>query len=184
MKEIKEKFIKEVVECLKEEALDVPYLVVPLVQAIDKKELDEFFEDLGKHENYSYYYENDSTGGFTNGCVTINLPECSYKIEFGLDERYFGYCECSPDDEGYHSVKQCCGHGCDWDAPTITLHKIKTLFKHSFNGDEHAFWDFEDGYYKLDKEASEEKARKEKENRVTYLRSNIERMQLELAELA
>lgn len=184
MKEIENKFIEEVVECLKDEDVNIPYLILPLVQSIGNEKFDNFFEDLENHKNYSLCYEKDSTERDTSGSMFIYLPNYFYEIEFGFDVRDWGNCECEEGDIDYRADKYCCGHGCDWDAPTISLYKTEILLNHDFDGDEHDFWDFEDGYYKLDKETNEEKTHKCKSERITYLKTNIERMQAELADLA
>ena len=58
----------------------------------------------------------------------------SYKIEFINNDRYLGYCECKPEDEGYKKDKDCCGYKCDWTAPSFSIEKTIFLGKNSWNG--------------------------------------------------
>jgi hypothetical protein len=198
MLDVKNRFLNEVVNCLKEENeqrerhLKIPFLIAPLANAVDKKEFKCFLNDLVNYEDYVIYYEKDTTGGYTNGSILIYLRKCAdiespnfnYKIEFGLEERNWGYCECSEDDKDYRADKGCCGHGCDWTAPTIVLYKVETIFDYQYMGYEHDYWDFEDKFYLLETEVRAKKELREKEDRITYLKETINKMKMELAELA
>jgi hypothetical protein len=179
--------------------LNIPYIIAPLVQNLNNDTYKKFIEDISNHSYFINYF-SDNTGGYTNGYIDVNIykkseedcndfycPELesySYKIEFGKDQRDWGYCECIPEDEGYREDKDCCGYGCNWTAPTFKVEKFIYIGNNSWEGYQHDYWEFEDEFYKSDKELAEEKAKKEKEDRIEYLKSSIESMQKELFELA
>ncbi|MFB5758981.1 hypothetical protein [Paenibacillus medicaginis] len=63
-----------------------------------------------------------------------------YVINFLIEERYWGYCQCSPEDEGYNYGRRCCGNGCDWVAPQINISMHTDLAYGSFKGVERDMW--------------------------------------------
>ena len=191
MKEIKDEFIGYVVECLKDEDADVPFLIAPLVQAIDNNEFDEFFVSLLNYNGYHLAYDNESEKLLVilqrcNDDVenSVEYPNYSYEIQFGYEEKFWGYCDCKVGDQDYREDKHCCGHACDWATPTVSVKKVINVLDHDYKGDEHDYWDFEDGYYKLDQVAKAVKDQNERENRITYLQDTIAQMQAELAKMA
>lgn len=52
-----------------------------------------------------------------------------YSIELERDERYWGYCECTPDDKRYNPLYGCCGESCDWVAPSIRIVRHTDIIK-------------------------------------------------------
>ena len=98
-----------------------------------------------------------------------------YEIKFSCDERWWGYCECKSGDEDYRDDHKCCGHGCDWIAPTVSISKCYDYDYGTWNGDEHDYWDFEDSFYK---DEIEVKAKKEEEEK----RLRIEQLEKEMAD--
>lgn len=103
-----------------------------------------------------------------------------YEFHFSYDERYLGYCECQPGDEDYNEDYQCCGHGCDWDAPTVTVYKCYDVDDGVWNGDEHDYWDFEDAFYKDDLELKARIEEEAKQQRIKYLEKQIASYQNDL----
>ena len=172
------------------------YIIAPLKQNLLKEEYKDFITHLSKY-NYQINYSEDKSEGYTNGSIDIYLYQrnseyeewntpfenFSYNIEFTKDQRYWGYCECTSDDEDYREDKNCCGHGCDWTAPEFRIKKVIDIGIDSWHGDAHDYWDFEDNFYKSDKELAEEKAKKDKELKIKYLQDNINKMQKELVDL-
>ena len=63
------------------------------------------------------------------------------------------------------------------------LQKISYIKRYSWNGDEHAYWDFEDEFYAGDKELEEKKAKEDKERKIRNLKETIEEVTKKLAEL-
>jgi hypothetical protein len=201
-------FIKELVDQLerenndrsyhKKKLLNIPYIIAPLVQHLISETYKDFLKDISSHSYFINYFD-DNTEGYSNGYIEVNLynkseedcddyynPECelhNYKIVFGKDQRHWGYCQCVPEDEDYRKDKDCCGHGCDWTAPTFKIEKTFSLGQNSWVGDQHNYWDFEDNFYASDKKLAEEKAKRDKEERIKYLQENIEIMQKELSEI-
>ncbi|MET3508285.1 hypothetical protein [Halalkalibacter oceani] len=73
------------------------------------------------------------------------LPlEHHYLIEFSHEDRYWGYCECTPNLEGYDARYNCCGNGCDWSAPQVKVQKIENVLFKSFDGNASDLWELED----------------------------------------
>lgn len=102
---------------------------------------------------------------------------------FSYDERNWGYCQCSPGDPDYREDKHCCGHGCDWEAPSVEVRKSFLVSNHSWSGDEHDYWDFEDKFYADDKEENKKKLLAEREYKIKNLKETIENAQKELKKL-
>lgn len=209
MEKIINTFIEEVITELKNESsyaayyekkeIDIPYLIAPLKQNLHKDEYKNFISDLTKYE-YWVNYEEDNSGGYTNGRVdvflidrvantqnTISLISSTqnfhYSIEFTIDERRLGYCDCTPEDDGYQVDKCCCGYGCDWDAPAFNIKKIEHIGNSSWAGFERNYWEFEDDFYKSDDELSKEKAEKDKAEKLKNLESELSRIQDEISKL-
>lgn len=116
-----------------------------------------------------------------------NCKNYHYEFHFSYDERYLGYCECQPGDEDYNEDYQCCGHGCDWDAPMVTVYKCYDVDDGVWNGDEHDYWDFEDAFYKDDLELKariEEEAKrqriKELEKQITSYQNDLDKLKKEM----
>jgi hypothetical protein len=174
--------------------LDIPYIIAPLSQLLVDDKCTEFIQDIKLHNYFINYFE-DSTGGYTNGYIEINLhnddhdnhfPQCdlyNYRIEFYKDQRYWGYCECMPNDDNYRADKHCCGINCDWDAPAFTLKKIINIGNESWMGTEHDYWDFEDTFYKHDKELADEKGKMDKQIKIQSLQDEIKNLQNQIDEL-
>lgn len=168
MQEIKNRFMDEIIECLSKEDVDIPYMIASLVQAIDYQEFDRFFKDLTKYRNYSFTYEEDTTGGYTLGCIVISLheeqrdvyPNYSYEIQFGFIDQ------------------------CGWESPIVVLNKIENIIQYKFDGDENSYLDFEEKFYMIRQEVKDHLDQKDREDRITYLKENICKMQIELGELA
>ena len=178
-------FIERLVEVLKYEntygelngkKLDVPFLVSVLWQDLmDNYECyDEFCSDLRDCDNYDIVIGDDNycickVNVFLYNETENNNWKCAeesdfrYEITFSYDERNWGYCECSPGDPDYREDKHCCGHGCDWEAPSVEVRKSFLVSNHSWHGDEHDYWDFEDKFYANDKEENEKKLLAERE---------------------
>lgn len=206
MKYILNEFIDDLVKELKREnddreyyeksKLNIPYIIAPLKQNLLKDDYKDFISNLSKY-NYQINYSEDTSEGYTNGSIDIYLYQKNseheewntpsekfhYNIQFGKDQRYWGYCECNPEDNGYREDKQCCGHGCDWTAPEFSLNKVMDVGIDSWHGNAHDYWDFEDDFYKSNKELAEEKAKKDKELKIKYLKDKIDKMQRELSDL-
>lgn len=174
-----QKFIEQLVDALKYEnthrepngdKLDVPFLVSALWQdLIDNYECyDEFCSDLRDCDSYeivigedNYYIckvnvflYNDTEN---DNWKCVEESDFRYEITFSYNERNWGYCECSPDDPDYREDKHCCGHECDWEAQSVEVRKSFFVSNHSWHGDEHDYWDFEDKFYANDKDEKENK---------------------------
>lgn len=157
-----------------------------LVQAKDK------IEDL-INDSEKYYmdirYQEDKTDGYSDGSFEFHFYEkplsadygwqshlgYHYEMDLGYDERYWGYCECSPEMEGYNPVHKCCGNGCDWTAPRIEIRKISDIALHAFDGVERDIWELEKNWGKHT-ENHEEELRKQ---RLKQLEDQIKELEKE-----
>nr|DAS11961.1 MAG TPA: hypothetical protein [Caudoviricetes sp.] len=198
-------FIERLVEVLKCEntyqklngiKLDIPFLVSVLWQDLmDNYECyDEFCSDLRDCDNYDIVIGDDNycickVNVFLYNETENNNWKCAeesdfrYEITFSYDERNWGDCECSPGDQDYREDKHCCGHGCDWEAPSVEVRKSFLVSNHSWSGDEHDYWDFEDKFYESDNEEKQKKLLAEIECKIRNLKETIENAQKKLKEL-
>ena len=198
-------FIERLVEVLKCEntyqklngiKLDIPFLVSVLWQDLmDNYECyDQFCSDLRDCDNYDIVIGDDNycickVNVFLYNETENNNWKCAeesdfrYEITFSYDERNWGDCECSPGDQDYREDKHCCGHGCDWEAPSVEVRKSFLVSNHSWSGDEHDYWDFEDKFYESDNEEKQKKLLAEIECKIRNLKETIENAQKKLKEL-
>ena len=175
--------------------LDIPFLMSSLWEAFRAEP--NTYSDFIKCLNESYDYQilitepdNDYYGickaivGFhVSDKVYEGLEDYQYEINFNYDPRDWGYCECTSDMEDYREDKCCCGHGCDWWAPAFEMRKSFSVGNHKWHGDEHDYWDFEDEFYKEDRELAERKAKERKEQEIKELKARIEADTKKLSEL-
>ena len=175
--------------------LNIPFIVSSLWEAF--KAEPNIYSDFIKCLSKAYDYQitivepnNDYygicraiVGFYVSDKVYEGLEEYQYEIEFYYDPREWGYCECTPDMKDYREDKGCCGHGCDWWAPAFEMRKSYEVGNHSWNGDEHDYWDFEDDFYKDDKELAEQEEKRHKELEIKELKARIEADSKKLAEL-
>ena len=63
------------------------------------------------------------------------------------------------------------------------VRKSFIISEHSWSGDEHDYWDFEDKFYADDKEENEKKLLAEREYKIKSLKETIENAQKELKKL-
>lgn len=202
MENIKEQFIKELINVLKDEnedrkyyekrVLNIPYMVSALDQQL--KNCTEFINELKNKKWVINGYDEDSTEGYTNGKIRILIekenPESDYMIdtyedycyyiEFLYDERHWGYCDCNEEDQFYSKKYKCCGIGCDWNAPAFRITKEINLSYEKWDGYEKDYWEYEERYYSTSEEEKLAKEQLEKEQRQKYLEDSIFKMQQEL----
>ncbi|MFS0643805.1 hypothetical protein [Siminovitchia sp. 179-K 8D1 HS] len=150
--------------------------------------LKELIDDTEKY-HWDIDYDADKTGGYTNGIFTVNLYnedpsndygwqsilDHEYKIDLLTDERYWGYCVCTPEMKGYDPVHRCCGDGCDWIAPSIYVTKIRKVASHSFDGVERDMWKLEREWIKEGIDHDEEL----KKRRLQEIEEELERLKNE-----
>lgn len=200
-----QKFMEDLVEALKYEnecrkpngkQLDIPFLISGLWQDLKNRHewYDKFYSDLKDCDSYNITIE-DSDYYICKANIFVyrknkddewdylSEENFRYEITFSYDERNWGYCECKSSDPDYREDKHCCGHGCDWEAPSIEVRKSFLVSNHSWSGDEHDYWDFEDKFYDNDKEENEKKLLAEREYKIRHLKDTIENAQKELKEL-
>ena len=206
-----QKFFNELIRAIKSEneerrgfkkpkrELDIPFLVSTLFQSMTKNEdrYKEFLSNLEKYSDYqiTIHKSNNDWNGIVDAFVNLikytndgdmidcDIPDFDYELQFFYDERHWGYCQCTPDMEDYREDKQCCGHGCDATFCSFSLHKILNVTTDEWHGDEHDYWDFEDEFYKEDRELAEKKEKERKEREIVELKARIEADSKKLAEL-
>lgn len=204
---IKEKFIRDLTnelykinERLKSEHkrnIDVCFLVSVVDQRIE--ECEDFMNTISKYKYVFSEYEEDHSEGYTNGKIKILIEkpdeekesEClsdiyydyCYCIEFLFDERYWGYCQCSPEDDGYDAKHDCCGCSCDFIAPAFEITKEYNLGYYSWNGLQKDYWEYEKKFKIINSENVEELEKLEKERIKKRLEEEIERLKKRIASL-
>ena len=181
--------------------LDVPFIISTLYQSFDNNtdKYKEFISDLRNWSDYGIIIENpvNEYNGIVDATITLikysdkesdyykdyDTPCYDYKLCFSYDERNWGYCECTPDMPDYREDKHCCGHGCDASFCAFELHKIVHVINDTWDGDEHDYWDFEDDFYKDDKELADKKAEEDRLREIKELKNQIETASKKLKEL-
>lgn len=185
------KRVNESDERINNQPLDIPFIMSVIYQHIEDKKFTHFINDI-KHNEYQIVYEDTPNNYHDYGQLNIGLYSnnensktlnYTYTIILSYDERYWGYCQCSPNDKDYDSRHGCCGHGCDWSAPAFAVIKNTMIGESSWCGDEHDYWNFEDNFYKSKKELAIEKEKKDKEDKIKDLKDSIEKAQNELNSL-
>lgn len=183
--------------------LNIPFIISSLYQSFNKDTniYEEFIQDLCLYPDYDISI-TDSKNDY-NGIVDVEInlvkfpddeeneqyymsshsPDYNYKLRFTYDTRDYGYCQCTPDMPDYREDKHCCGHGCDATFCEFSLHKVLNITSHSWDGDEHDYWEFEDEFYLNDKELADKKKEEDREREIAELRNRIEADQKKLAEL-
>ena len=197
-----QKFLEDVITELRKTDVitssDVTFIIAGLFQRFSKADrcsIIDFIHDLEKYSDYVIHIEkptNEYNGicdievqpcTYGNGLEDYDEPNHRYKIEITSDERMGGYCECEPDDKDFREDKGCCGHGCDWYAPSFTLHKIIEVENYKWSGDEHDFWDFEDAFYKSESDLEEQKKKSDKEYEIKQIQERMKADEQRLKEL-
>jgi hypothetical protein len=115
--------------------------LTPIIQDAEQYDLDiryepesdEDYNSAGKL--YVYVLKRDETDFWFERYLNYH-----YVINLSFDERYWGYCECKPGDEGYDPAHDCCGMGCDWVAPSVSVSKVEGVAHFSFDGYERDMW--------------------------------------------
>lgn len=157
-----------------------------------KRTLIPYFETLLQLESYSEMKEllNDYTClddvefvesdiGWLIGTFEIhnNSLGIVYKIHLELGNMSGSYCECSPTDELYNTEHDCCGNGCDFYAPRISIIKESNVINHEFQGYERDLWVLEEKWMT---EYEKELLHKKNVEKVNNLETQIEQLQKEL----
>jgi hypothetical protein len=208
MSTVKEQFIQDLIRELNDinerelipddkKPIDVCFLVSVVDQKIEKYQ--DFMSDITKYTYCINGYEADNSGGYTNGKIRILIEKTDeekesisivdayydycYFIEFLYDERMWGYCECSPEDEGYNEKHKCCGMGCDWYSPAFRLTKENYLGYSSWEGQEKDYWEYEKKFLANEKNKSEEVEKFQNKQRKKNIENRILELQKELEEL-
>ena len=174
--------------------LNIPFLISSLWEAFraEPNTYSDFIECLNKSYDYQIFIaepDDDYYGickaiiSFSTSSTDFICEEYQYEINFLYEPRDWGYCECTSDMPDYREDKDCCGHGCDWWAPAFEIRKSYKISNHSWSGDEHDYWDFEDEFYADDKELADKKAEEDKARMIKELKSRIEADSKKLAEL-
>ncbi len=207
MNNIKEKFIQELINELNREneeriyydkkPLDICYMVSVIEQKIE--ECEEFMQELNNKKWVIDGYNEDYTNGYTNGKIRILIekPEeekeseylvdafedYCYYIEFLSDRISQGYCQCTPEDEGYNKEYKCCGVDCDWVASAIRITKEIYLGYYTWKGLERDYWEYKKQFYKKEENKNKEVEEYKRQQRIKEIQRQIEQLQEELEKL-
>lgn len=104
---------------------------------------------LSTYESVNYtldYNEADEDDYYSNGWIEIydKNNSISYNIELDIGHMQGNYCQCEPSDQGYVSVKGCCGVDCDVHLPKVSIVKEVKVINHDFQGYEYDLWALEE----------------------------------------
>lgn len=202
IEELKEENDERSICCEEKDKINIPFIVSSLYQSFDENadKYEDFIQDLCLYPDYNFCFLGSQS--YYNGIldVEINLvnyhgeaneqyytqgdsPNYNYKICFTYDQRDYRYCQCTPDMPDYREDKHCCGHGCDATFCAFSLHKVLNILSHSWNGDSHDYWEFEDEFYLSDKALADKKREEDKSREIAELKNIIEDSQKRLDEL-
>lgn len=167
---------------------NLPFITSSLYQVLSSptSEVSNFIFDINKYKmDIDIEDTNDS---YEVATVKIYLydeqnkmkKEHYYQLRFILDSRYYNYCQCTPDMEGYREDKGCCGYDCDATFCTCQINMIKPLCFHKWDGCEHDYWDYEDKFYETYPELKDLNKKQELINSIKRTQKEIEFAQEQL----
>lgn len=205
---VKDKFIKDLIAELNDinerqliyydkRPIDVCYMVSVIDQQLEKCK--EFLEDITENTYNINGYDEDISGGYTNGKIRILIEkpdsekeseymfdayyDYCYYIEFVEDERNWGYCQCTPSDSSYNEKHGCCGSGCDWHAPAFRLEKSISLSGGKWIGQECDYWKYENKFNDNEQNKNDEVEKYQLEQKRKSIQNRIAELKKELEEL-
>lgn len=204
---IKEKFISDLIAelnrenesrvCNDKSPVDVCFVTSVVDQQLDNCK--KFLDDITEHTYCINGYEKDTEDYYSNGKVRILIekPESEresnymfdafydycYYIEFTEDERNWGYCQCSPGDNGFNEEHGCCGNGCDWHAPEFRIEKVISLDSGRWSGSESDYWEYKKRFESKEQNKNDEVEKYKIEEKRKYLQEQIADLKKKLAEL-
>lgn len=177
--------------------LDVCFIVSVIDQQIENCK--EFMDELKLDRWHINGYDEDFSGGYTNGKIRIliekpeeekesdlmvdSFEDYCYYLEFTHDDRHWGYCQCLPDDNGFNEKYNCCGNGCDWSAPSFTIYKEIYLGGGTWKGNESDYWKYEEQFNRNSENKNEEVEQYKKQQEKERIEKQIKELQLKLEEL-
>lgn len=156
----------------------IPYYET-LYQLENYPEMKEF---LATYEGSNYtldYNEADEHDCYSNGWIEVYelYNPVSFNIELDIGHMQGNYCRCEPSDEGYVSVKGCCGVDCDVHLPKVSIVKEVKVINHDFQGYECDLWTLEDNW---NTEYDKELLRKQQLDNIKFIENQIAEYQTAL----
>lgn len=179
-------------------SVDIPFWEIAFEDIFKKENIDkysELFEYIFSMKDYDMSVEDfDKDGGFIISLYARTesqfemetFEDYTYLIECYIEDRWRGYCNCSPEDEDYDERYKCCGHSCDYYAPMFAWYKKVTKGLYSYDGDAHDIWDYRDKYmeaHRSDEQEAEKILNKisQKESLIANAQEEIKKLQAELS---
>lgn len=177
------KFYEDLKVYILKQDQEVKKILIPYYETLFQLEgYQEMKELLTQYEKGKYildYNEPDEHDYSSNGWLEIyemNNP-VTYNIELDIGDMQGHYCQCTPDDEGYNSDKNCCGVICDSHLPNVSIVKEVKMINHEFQGFECDLWDLEKKWLTdFEKEALQKK----QAEKASSLEDQIKQLQKEL----
>lgn len=144
-------FLNEVEQILRDSNIDMAAGYYELI----KNNIGFVTDDTDVYE--VYYMPPAEEDYYSNGEIIVG----NYKIELNELSVPTGYCECSPEDEGFNPKYNCCGdRGCDYYTPSIKIIRQETIVNESLNVQEKELWKMDEEWNKVT-ETMKEKLYKE-----------------------
>lgn len=105
-------------------------------------------------DNGCFFRYESPENSYTDGVISVHISDTRrrYDIRLLKDERPWGYCTCTPEDEGYNEDHGCCGDGCDWTAPRFEVSLVTDLCYGAYKGQERDLWADEEKWKKYTKD--------------------------------
>ena len=144
----------------------IPYYETLLIH---KNKLKEILADYEQYHMDLQYIENDEHDYYTEGTIDIYFyhnnvsVDYHYEIELSHRDEMQGYCQCTPEDEGYNEEHTCCGYGCDYYFPEVYIKKVTGIASAYFEGYANELWELEKKWDKYLSDHHEEKKKVELE---------------------
>jgi len=177
------KFYNDLKDFILKQDQEVKNILIQYYETLFQLEsFQEIKELLTQYENGSYiidYNEPDDHDYSSNGWFEIyNMSNStSYNIELDIGDMRGSYCQCTPDDAGYNSDKNCCGVQCDAHLPGVSIIKTSKVISYEFQGHECDLWKLEKKWLT---DFEKESLHKKKAEKVISLEAQIEQLQKEL----
>ncbi|WP_339304409.1 hypothetical protein NST33_18110 [Paenibacillus sp. FSL L8-0435] len=181
-------------ECEELESLKVAGYYRTIEQMSDK--LKQLFEECEKY-NFSFTFYSSSEGHYSlyeSEVMDVQFFKKSdgdsdsygwdkhlnfiYTFELSDDMRG-SYCTCEESDAGFDYRYKCCGEGCDWYTPSVTVKRHETVAVDSFDGYEREMWALQDVW----NEEQNDSVAQQKEAQKKYIQEQINRLNNEMQSL-
>jgi len=112
---------------------------------------------------------------------TFEIHNCTsgvvYKIQLEMGDMTGSYCNCKPSEKYFNIEHDCCGMGCDFYSPRISITKETNVISHDFQGYERDLWALQEKWLT---EYEKDLLQKKQLEKVSNIEAQIAQLQEEL----